>query len=62
MENELIHQIIKCYENQRLLWDSKHPEYYNKNKREDQWREIGIKVNVSVKELKKKDDISLGLL
>ncbi|KAG8273161.1 hypothetical protein J6590_027496 [Homalodisca vitripennis] len=34
--------------------DSKHPEYYNKNKREDLWREISQSMNVSVKDLKKK--------
>jgi len=56
----MIGQLVKCYERKRLLWDSKHPEYYNKHKREDLWREISLSMNVSVKDLKKKMTLLLG--
>ncbi|XP_031338805.1 uncharacterized protein LOC116167519 [Photinus pyralis] len=61
MDNhDVIRELVKCYESKRVLWDSKHPEYYNKNKREDLWREISVSMNISVKELKKKMTSLLG--
>lgn len=61
MDNhDMIRELVKCYESRRLLWDSKNPEYYNKNKREDLWQEISVSMNVSVKELKKKMTSLLG--
>uniref|UniRef100_A0A1B6CRF6 MADF domain-containing protein n=1 Tax=Clastoptera arizonana TaxID=38151 RepID=A0A1B6CRF6_9HEMI len=55
MDNhEMIRQLLKCYETKRLLRDSKHHEYYNKNKREDLWREISQPMKLPVKDLKKK--------
>lgn len=56
----MIRKMVTLYKSKRLLWDSELPEYYNRNRREDVWREISLSMNVPVKELKKKMTSLLG--
>ena len=53
-DTESLRELVQLYESNRVLWDSKHSDYYNKCKREDAWRQISQQANIPVKDLKKK--------
>lgn len=52
-------QFIELYEQKQLLWYAKHPQYYNKIKRNDALEEIAKEIGFTVDDCKKK---ILGLL
>lgn len=52
--------LIEDYENMRILWDTKHPHYYAKNKKQDAWETIASKFNIDCEEMKRKVNSLLG--
>ena len=55
-----IEKFIAIYQTKRLLWDTRDPEYHNRQKREDMWKEISTKLNIPAKELKAKMTSLMG--
>lgn len=53
-------QLLDEYEKARLLWDSKHPQYYTKSKKQETWEQIAHKLKIEMPELKKKMNSLLG--
>lgn len=51
-------QLIELYQNNPLIWDPKHEDYYKKNKKIDAWSRISQELNKDV-ELCKNKIISL---
>lgn len=47
-------QLIDFYQEKRLLWDSKHPQHYNKLKRNDAWEDIADRMVIDVESCRKK--------
>ncbi|KAF0748608.1 MADF domain-containing protein [Aphis craccivora] len=45
---------IEMYEQKPILWCAKHPQYYNKIKRNDAWEEIAKEIGFSADECRKK--------
>lgn len=54
MDNEKCFELIKLYENYRHLWDPSSPHHYNKQLKEDAWKIIANKMQLTVSEVKKK--------
>lgn len=54
--------LIEMYREKELLWDAKHPWYYNKIKKSDAWTEIASEMNISTEECKKKMNAILSAL
>lgn len=57
--NEAIVEFIDIYENEPVLWNTKTPEYKNRNDQLDAWSRVRSKLrdgNIPIKELKKKRD------
>lgn len=47
-------QFIDLYRNQRVLWDPRHPQHYNKIRKHDAWEAIGRSLGCSGDKCKKK--------
>ena len=47
-------EIISYYQKREILWNPRHPQYYNNIKKEDAWWEIANESHVNINELKKK--------
>lgn len=52
--------LIQEYERHRLLWDPKHKDRFNKQKKHDAWREIAKACNTDMDNAKKKMASLLG--
>lgn len=46
---------IEMYEQKPILWYAKHPQYYNKLKRNDAWKEIAKEIGFSGDECREKN-------
>lgn len=53
-------RLIDEYEKAPLLWDSKHPHYYSKTRKQEAWEAVAARINTDVEELKKKLNSLLG--
>ncbi|KAL1488148.1 hypothetical protein ABEB36_015106 [Hypothenemus hampei] len=51
---ESIIDFINSYRCKEILWDTKHPKYYNKIKKNDAWEELAVEFNTTADECKKK--------
>ena len=38
-------QLISVYQQHELLWQARHPQHYNKLKKQDTWEEIAQEIN-----------------
>lgn len=47
-------QLISVYQQHELLWQARHPQHYNKLKKQDAWEEIAQEINTDAEECKKK--------
>ncbi|XP_018572796.1 uncharacterized protein LOC108912115 [Anoplophora glabripennis] len=47
-------QFIDMYKAKRLLWDHKHPHYYNKSLKEDAWEDLAGEINATTEECRRK--------
>ncbi|XP_054010747.1 uncharacterized protein LOC128893649 [Hylaeus anthracinus] len=47
-------QFIEIYRANEILWNTKHPSYYNKMKKNDVWDEIAMEFHTTAEECKKK--------
>lgn len=47
-------EVIEKYREKEILWNPRHPKYYNNIKKEDAWREIAAEYKVNTDEVKKK--------
>ncbi|XP_066250150.1 uncharacterized protein [Euwallacea similis] len=54
MDFESQRKLVQMYGNNRLLWDTNLPDFYNVPKKEKVWREISQELSVAVEELKRK--------
>jgi hypothetical protein len=54
--------LISAYEKQKILWNAKHPQHYNKLRRNDAWEEVAGEMRVDAETCKKKMTASLASL
>lgn len=56
--NEVVLEFLDLYENEPVIWCTKHPEHKNRNAINDAWKRIEdtISVECSIKDLKKKKE------
>ncbi|KAJ8951164.1 hypothetical protein NQ318_021608 [Aromia moschata] len=47
-------QLINAYRQQNLLWDPRHKNHFEKNMKEDAWREISAEIGMSAEHCRKK--------
>lgn len=47
-------QFIEVYRSKVILWDTKHPSYYNKIKKNDAWDELAENFKTTADECKRK--------
>ena len=52
-EQDVLH-FIDYYKKKKVLWDPKDLQYFNKNKKQDAWNEVGREVGFCVEEVKRK--------
>ncbi|XP_017791992.1 PREDICTED: uncharacterized protein LOC108574005 [Habropoda laboriosa] len=55
-------KLIEVYRKWVLIWDPKHPDHYNKVRKEDAWEEIGREIGKSPEQCKKKMEYLLAAL
>lgn len=46
--------LIETYRNYEILWDTKHPLYYNKIRKNDAWEEVAKQLGTTDEACKKK--------
>lgn len=47
-------EFIEEYRKRELLWNPKHPQYFNKILKNDAWKELGEAINMSPEDCKSK--------
>ncbi|XP_022180164.1 uncharacterized protein LOC111040534 [Myzus persicae] len=52
--NEKMLDLIERYEKKPILWSPKHPKYYNKFAKSDEWEELATEMGTTSDECKKK--------
>lgn len=52
--------LIQEYEKHKVLWDSKDKWHFNKNKKNDAWKEIAKCTEIDIEDAKKKMSSLLG--
>lgn len=55
-------RFINIYHKRHLIWDPKHPDHYNKLRKQDAWEEVAKEMGKSVEECKKKMEYLLAAL
>jgi len=45
MDPPTIEKLIDAVHNRQQLWEKKHPDYKNANKKNNQWNEIAVHLN-----------------
>jgi len=48
------HRIHQIYKRKEIIWDPKHPMYFNKIRKQDAWEELGKEENRPIDECKQK--------
>lgn len=47
-------ELIELYRTREVLWDARHPTYYNKIRKNDAWVEVATQMKTTVDQCKKK--------
>jgi len=59
---ESVIELIELYKRKEIIWDPKHPVYFNKIIKQDAWEELGKEMNRPDDECKKKMENVLSSL
>ncbi|KAK5640936.1 hypothetical protein RI129_009483 [Pyrocoelia pectoralis] len=60
MNQEQCLQLIELYKNRNFVWNPKNKNYFDRNKREDAWKEISAQLNFPLSTVKGKMKTLLG--